>query len=302
METVIATIKLFTRLGFIIHPEKSSFITSQRMKLLGFILNSKEMTVKPTQDRIVSIRNCCMSIMQSKNCFKIQDIARVLGKLISCFPAALFGSLFYRQIEKEKTMALKCNKGNFDSTMMLSQEAMLELQWSHDNIETVYKPLITEKITMLITTDACLKGWGATCNGVATGGVWSIDEKEHHINYLEMHVVFLGLKTFANNLRNVHIKVLSDNSTTVLVLTRMGTSKSNTCNSICKSILLWCIQHNIWLTIAHIPGKQNTEADNQSRLSRNMSHEWKLNPEILHSCLRKFNFFPQIDLFAIRPN
>ena len=57
-------------------------------------------------------------------------------------------------------MALNSNKGNFDSTMMLSQGAMLELQCWHDNIETVYKPLITEKITMVITTDACLKGWG----------------------------------------------------------------------------------------------------------------------------------------------
>lgn len=31
-----------------------------------------------------------------------------------------------------------------------------------------------------------------------------------------------------------------------------------------------------------------------------MSHECKLNPDILHSRMRKFNFHPKIDLFATR--
>lgn len=49
---------------------------------------------------------------------------------------------------------------------------------------------------MVIAANACLKGWrGATCNGIATVGVWSIQERDHHIN-LEMNAVFLGLKTF----------------------------------------------------------------------------------------------------------
>lgn len=57
LATVIAKTKLSTQLGFIIHPDKLNFIPSQQLTRLGFILNSKDMTVKPTQDKIVSVRN-----------------------------------------------------------------------------------------------------------------------------------------------------------------------------------------------------------------------------------------------------
>ena len=34
-----------------------------------------------------------------------------------------------------------------------------------------------------ITTDASNLGWGAVCSGTKTGGPWSKDEADFHINY-----------------------------------------------------------------------------------------------------------------------
>ena len=42
----IKTIKLFLKLGFIIHPEKSSLQPSQEITYLEFVFNSKEMSVR----------------------------------------------------------------------------------------------------------------------------------------------------------------------------------------------------------------------------------------------------------------
>ena len=45
----------------------------------------------------------------------------------------------------------------------------------------------------------------------------------------------------------------------------MGTTHSDSCNSLAKEIWEWCIARDIWVSVAHIPGKQNLVADFESR-------------------------------------
>lgn len=59
----------------------------------------------------------------------IQELAEVIGPLVSSFPGVLYGPLFYRQSEHDKTMALRQNKGNYQACIKLSQESVAELQW-----------------------------------------------------------------------------------------------------------------------------------------------------------------------------
>ena len=51
-------------------------------------------------------------------------------------------------------------------------------------------------------SDASDNGWGAICNNQQASGFWKTEEREFHINYLEIKAAFLGLKTFANQMRN----------------------------------------------------------------------------------------------------
>lgn len=46
----------------------------------------------------------------------------------------------------------------------------------------------------------------------------------------------------------------------------MGGMKENL-NDLTREILLWCINRDIWLTAAHLPGSENCEADYESRNS-----------------------------------
>ncbi len=95
---------------------------------------------------------------------------------------------------------------------------------------------------------------------------------------------------------------MTDNTTAVSVLNDMGTSHSVECNTLSKTIWEWCIQRNLWISVPHIPGKQNVDADIQSRRIHNTSAEWMLNSEILDSSLKQFSFMPDVDLFASRLN
>ena len=58
----------------------------------------------------------------------------------------------------------------------------------------------------------------------------------------------------------------------------MGGVKSETCNSIACRIWNFCTESKLWVSTAHIPGKNNIEADQQSRILQDAT-EWKLHPE-----------------------
>lgn len=79
--------------------------------------------------------------------------------------------------------------------------------------------------------------------------------------------IYLGLQTFAKNKANTCVRVMCDNTTVVNVL--MGTSHFDSCNSIAKDIWEWCVARNMWLSIAHIPHKQNLVAEFESETGAN---------------------------------
>ena len=156
---------------------------------------------------------------------------------------------------------------------------------------------------IVITTDASLTGWGAVYENQSTGGLWSVGEKTNNINALELLAVFFGLKCYAKNVTNIHIRIMTDNTYTTAVSTinHMGTCHSDVCNTIGKDIWERCIDRNIWISAAHIPGKMNVLADMESRRI-NLGAEWMLNPTDLQTSLAQLQFTPAIDLFASRTN
>ena len=89
---------------------------------------------------------------------------------------------------------------------------------------------------MVLTTDASKKGWGAECEGVSTGGLWSNLEANEHISYLELLPTFLGLKIFAQAKCDIHIRLMIDNIFPVSFINNMGTSHSDKCNVSVKQL------------------------------------------------------------------
>ena len=66
---------------------------------------------------------------------------------------------------------------------------------------------------MVITTDASLLGWGCDCEGVQSGGLWLPEEKQLHINVLEIKAAFFGLQCFLRKISSKHARLMIDNTT-----------------------------------------------------------------------------------------
>ena len=93
---------------------------------------------------------------------------------------------------------------------------------------------------------------------------------------------------------------MRDNVTAIAEVNDMDSIKKETGNNIARRIWNFYIENKLRASAAHIPGKNNIEADQQSTLLRDAT-KWKLHPELFHKIVDKFGK-PGIDLFASRIN
>ena len=122
VHNVIDTVIQIDTLGLVTHPEKSVFNPSQQLVILGFLLNSVKMTIKLTREKALALQTACTSLLNTASP-TIREVARVLGKIVSSFPGVMYGPLYYRHIEYDKTCALRNHRWNFDRRMSLSANA-----------------------------------------------------------------------------------------------------------------------------------------------------------------------------------
>jgi hypothetical protein len=96
---------MFDSLGFIPDQTKSVTIPAQQLVLLGFLLNSKDMTVSLTSERGTKLKTACINLLAKKRSL-IQEVAHVIGLMVASFPAVTFAQLFYRALKREKPKLL----------------------------------------------------------------------------------------------------------------------------------------------------------------------------------------------------
>jgi len=299
-ENVKECVHLLDSLGFVVHPDKSDFCPTQVIEYLGFIINSQTMTISLTLKKKEKLKELCISIL-SKSKLLIRDVARLLGNFSASFIAVTYGKLHYRDLEREKILALRNNKGNFDRPIILTSIAKYDIDWWIDHIDSSNRVISHGNPEFVMTTDACNTGWGAVCPWGSTNGLFSENERTSHINVLELKAILFGLKSLCSEVRNTHIKVLCDNTTAVQCINNMGSCVSVNCDKITKEIWGWAISTKNWITLSHIPGILNEAADTESRKNETQC-EWQLNKEIFAKLRSYFEIDLDIDLFATRIN
>ena len=113
--------------------------------------------------------------------------------------------------------------------------------------------------------------------------------------------MLLGLQSLCKDVYNAHIRIRTDNTTCVAYIKHKGGLKSENCNRIAKEIWEWALTRNNFLSVVHLPGRLNDEADFESR-NQNNNTEWALKDDTLDKVFCSFNQVPSIDLFASRLN
>ena len=243
-DNILETTNTFLKLGFVIHLTKSVLIPKQELEFLGFLLNSNSMTIRLPRRKAINVRQACENLLNQSNP-TIREVAQVIGLLVSSLPGVQFGELHYRHLERNRILALKANKGDYDAPMNLRTKARSELHWWVTNLNTAFKNIMHTNPDLTLTTDASNTRWGAVCEGQQTGGLWSAKEHCFHINYLEMKAVLFGLKSLCSDLTDKHMRIQADNTTTVSYINAVGGIKSIDCNDMVLQIWQWANSRNI---------------------------------------------------------
>ena len=159
--------------------------------------------------------------------------------------------------------------------MQLDESALEDTNWWIGNIDQACNDICHGSPSSSLTTDASTSRWGAIFDSTKTNGLWSISESLEHVNVQELKTILFGLMALVSQ-TGLHIKVLSDNTTAVSGVNKMGTSHSKECNRIVKLIWQFAKSKNIWLSAPYIARIFNKVTDTESR-KHEYHLEWKFN-------------------------
>ena len=130
-------------------------------------------------------------------------------------------------------------------------------------------------------------------------GRWTEGETKLHINVLELTAIkFAIFSLLSQRIGIKHLRVMIDNSTAISYINRQGGIRSMLCNNVTTEIREFCIKRGVYISTAHIPGKENLIADLASREFQD-SHEWMLYLEVFKYLVELFQI-RDIDMFASR--
>ena len=88
-----------------------------------------------------------------------RTVDQVIALMVASFPA-ISHAQFYRALERDKTQALRQQKGDFEATMTYSSEARSDLNWLIKiNVPAMCKPISLLSPDLTIQSDASLFNW-----------------------------------------------------------------------------------------------------------------------------------------------
>ena len=185
MHNIMITMKLFSKLGFLLHLEKSVPLPSQQVSILGYDVDSVTMLVTLGDDKTMNAISLCKEAL-SGSLMPIRFLAKVIGTLISLFPACPWGRAHYRSLETIKLEALTRNRWNWDAKCSIFGEAIQDLKWWICTIPHTAAPICCNKTDMTLYTDSSDFGWGAWYQGTYAQGKFDLNQQDFHINTKEV--------------------------------------------------------------------------------------------------------------------
>jgi len=147
---------------------------------------------------------------------------------------------------------------------------------------SVGTPVGVVAMRKVVMMDASCSGWGTIHEGRVVNGIWSLDLRYAHINYLELRTVFLALRHFSPFLQSCHILVRTDNTTMVAYINCQGGTRSLQLHRLAHRLLMWFIMHE-----PHV-GRAEQGSGPAADLGNPLYGEWRLHPQVVEQIWQKY--------------
>jgi hypothetical protein len=298
--TVTEVRALFRELGAIVNAEKSVFTPSQTTEYLGFVLDSKKMTISAPKYKLTNMTKGIKKFIR-KGVATPRDVASVLGKINS-----LADALFPARVHTTglRNFQLQCLQRNsaWDRPAPIPEPALRDAIWWSENMFPLNgRSLLPPVTNARAATDASDFSWGAWLQEDAApsktswGGHFSNEIAAKHINYKELMAVKYLIQSVPDRLHGKTIDLGIDNTTALWYIKRMGGRRKDLA-LLAQEIFGLLQHHQIELVAYHLPGVKNVLADQESRKTVQLS-DAKLNSDLFRQIDNTFGPH-SVDLFA----
>ena len=161
LDSLHYTKDIFEKCRLTINTAKSCMVPTTHMEFLGFIIDSVEYSIAITcekRQKLTCIIQKVLMCLRKK--IHIKLLAKIIGIIVSFFPASDLAQLHYRKLERFKIKEL-CT-GSWNMHVRLNTECIEELQWwvhylKSDIKKLLHSPAITEEI---YTDTSFVEGFG----------------------------------------------------------------------------------------------------------------------------------------------
>ena len=85
--------RLYDKLGFVMNLKKSQIVPTQRIRILIFVIDSVKMIVPLTEEKKLKLKTLVLNLPRI-NKPTIRYLAKVIGAIIFCMPAAILDLFF----------------------------------------------------------------------------------------------------------------------------------------------------------------------------------------------------------------
>lgn len=258
-------IQLLQQLGFTINWEKVVPPT-QSLTFLGIQINCYDRTLSLDSTRIAELRTMLRSYVGKHKVTKRQ-LQHLVGKLSWAARVIQGGRTHLRRL-----IDLTCKLKLKHHRTRLTVSARNDISWWTHCMDifngTACFICDTPVPSSSFSTDACMSAGAAFYCGDWFYANWAIDHPDKldsHINYLECFTILLAAYRWHHLWRNKHIKVYSDNKTTISAI-NLGTSRSRPIMALIRELFWLSVTSNFRLSATWVPGVCHESADTLSRL------------------------------------
>lgn len=241
---------------------------AQRVKILGVLVDTKNMQALVTPERLVEIDVLIDSFSTRDSC-TVKEIKSLLGKLFFVSKCVVASRAFTRRMVH---LIRGSHRGSV--RVALGSAFHADLRWwrtfLHEfngvSLLSLSSLALAESVHFHIFTDASDAAAGASFGSHWFVYEWTPAESARSTCWKEIRALVLAVSTFGGSLSGKRVALWCDNQPMVDAVSSMRSSSDLVMSQV-REFYLLCALHRCLIRVKHIKGEDNRAADFLSRLN-----------------------------------
>jgi len=287
-EAVRGAVQMKTTLAFLgleANPKKCVWTPTQELQHLGIVVNTKLAVFLVPQEKERKLVSFALGILRSskrnRRLFSRRQLAAFTGLAQSIALAVPVAPLYLRALHD-----CTAQGRDWNCNVRLTRQAIRDLQWWADlSKHNLGRQIWRSPAQHQLHSDASTFAWGGVLDDhspqrVLAHGLWTVDERQHHITILELLAVTRNLMALnvRHRLKGKSVHLHEDNQAVCYIL-RRKTSRSPVLMEKLRELWHYCEEMDCTLRSVSYVRSADNPADAPSRITG--SDSWRLDPSRL---------------------